>query len=325
MVGNRTGQCSFLGEPAVIEDRKGTSSIRDCWIRIPSANMRMLGVLSPNRSYALGMLDRDTENNSGRGGFRHRGLGLFALCGRTVLACDNAERPMDGAVSNNGIFVVVDSKFGSNLESRMLAFDTDGKLLLAHDFSANCVNVAISNDGRNAVFQCANSWAMDSGKLFMFDLLRREVMWSVTPEIGWGRSYSFEDGGAVIRSHIDGDRSYRFRVSDGEFLDHAKKERDWMKLANSISLVESAMEDIKKSPDNVDMKQAASIIAKISRAKARDDGAYPGITARIYRAYGEVYERLGDMDLAISNFEKALDIDPKAGVKIRLKKMKSRG
>ncbi len=44
--------------------------------------------------------------------------------------------------------------------------------------------------------------------------------------------------------------------------------------------------------------------------------------AKVYRRIGEVYEELGDLTAAISNYEAALAIDPKVGIKKRLAALK---
>ena len=60
---------------------------------------------SPNGEYAIGYSDSDYDGNCV--GWRESGHGRFALLsGQNILVFNEAERPIDGQVADNGNFII---------------------------------------------------------------------------------------------------------------------------------------------------------------------------------------------------------------------------
>lgn len=138
---------------------------------------------SPNGEYLLAWQDADPAGNGG--GFRESGEGEFLLFrDNELLAEGRLERPEDGHVADNGIFILSDVRFGEDLRSTFCAFDSQGQAMLKREFGANALNSGLSQDGCFAAFMTANSDNDDANKLTLFDLDSRNALWSKRPESG---------------------------------------------------------------------------------------------------------------------------------------------
>ena len=105
--------------------RKNVRIVVDGMMQIDSENMFGPYTKSKNGNYSLLLCDSDPSQ--GRGGYRESGNGRFALIsGEEVCFIGECERPVEGAVSDNGAFALIDTHFGSGTKSTMLAFSKEG-------------------------------------------------------------------------------------------------------------------------------------------------------------------------------------------------------
>src|SRR5882724_8459964 len=110
------------------------------------------------------------------------------------------ERPNDGKVADNGVFILNDWQFTDALSGVFSAFRTSGKMIISRRFNANLYNSGLSVDGSLAVCQACNSPGQsDSSLLVLFDLVQGREIGSWVPESGWGQFYEFPEHTQTIR------------------------------------------------------------------------------------------------------------------------------
>lgn len=181
----------FLSKRNELESKLTINIHSNIIAEIESIDMLGEYITSENNKYLL--LLQDSDANSGRMGFRNSGNGRFALAKTNeVLFIKECERPFTGAVANNGIFVICDAKFGNKLQSNLMVYGVSGDLILSHEFSANLLNLGISEYGDYIAAQLCNSDTVDGGKLFIFDVNNLKVLSEFIPSSGWADKYEFE-------------------------------------------------------------------------------------------------------------------------------------
>jgi len=154
-----------------------------------------------------------------RGGAREKGFGRYLLIDEDKLILQGKlERPHDGKVSDQGIFILNDWMFGSGLIGTFYAFDLNGQKLIQHKFRANLFNNGISRDGRFAVCQTLDSNNEDGNRLCLFDLIERRLMWKLEPTPDRADKYGFEPDKRILYLLYENGMTYRYGF-DGSFLD----------------------------------------------------------------------------------------------------------
>lgn len=275
---------------------------------------------SENGRFILAWSDYDPK--SGIGGAREKGHGRYVLLdGGKIILQGKLERPNDGKVSNQGIFILNDWMFGEGLKGTFYAFDVKGKQLIRHKCEANLYNNGLSNDGQYAVCQTAHSGREDGNKLFFFSLQEKRLVWKCEPETGWAKDYRFDTAQQTLYLLYDEGRSYRYSF-DGNFLDAERwgKERiNFVSGYELLTIAEAKRQQLESA--NADLSLYDEVIGLLKRAL--DKGVSENTQARIHRNIGEIYYKRGENSEAVKHFETAMSLNPKVGVKKLLEKLKT--
>lgn len=281
------------------------------------SSLDMFGPYSESRNGSYLLLRQDSDREHGRGGYRESGNGKFALVsnGRVVFTGE-CERPTEGAVSNSGTLAITDTLFGDKLGSKLYVYSVDGKLIFEYRFSANTLNIGISPEGTHVVAQMCNSDTDHSGKLFLFEIRQAKVIAEFIPDTGWANEYEFSVPDGILSLCYRGNRKYKYKF-DGSFLDKERFERERVEDASPTDLVLIVREKFKSATN----EQLPDLLSLIDRAFAGNLSEYQDYRALAFRLKGEINESLGNNELAISAYREAISIDPKIGVKQRLKKL----
>lgn len=270
---------------------------------------------SQNGQYVLIREDSDREN--GIGGYRDSGNGRFALVNKgQVVYVGECERPTKGEVANNGIFAITDNLFGDKLGSKLYVYSANGNLRFSHVFTANTLNIGISAEGTHVAAQLCNSETEDSGKLYLFDVNQCKVASMFAPETGWANRYEFAELEKIVYLCYKNSRCYAYSF-DGTFLDSSRYESERVEDASPINLVLIVREKLSGATKEK-LPGLLSMIDKAFEGNLFDNHDYRALA---YRLKGEIQESLGDVERAILSYQEALNIDPKIGIKQRLKKL----
>jgi len=167
----------------------------------------------------------------------------------------------------------------------MLAF----KLGQKHSFykwkvAANIYDQWISDDGSLCAFEaCSNS-----KNFFLISLKEKKLLFKKKLEIGrFVNEVNFLSPKEFLIENEYGE--FRYDCNTGELLD----EKKWY----------------------------ACYIQGLKNKILKNDKYSKKIIAKFYRQIGETYQKIGDEKEAIIYYRKALENDPKVGVKLRLKKL----
>lgn len=291
-------------------------------ICIPKLKFTGSSSYSPNGEYIVAWLDGDST--SGIGGNRKTGNGKVVLLekGKVIFQTRELQRPNDGKVSNNGTFAVNDWLFTDSLKGRFFVFNAKGEILVNELFSANLYNNGISIDGKYAVVQTANSGSDHGGKLFFIDIENKKIMWSFVPQTRWANNYEFDINNQVVYLVFKSKHKYGYSFG-GQFLDQGKWENGLVERAQSgYNLLYAAEIKLKKlkQQEEVNPSEYKEILSLCNQALKHN--VSENTKATIYRKMGETQLLLNQTDLAIQDFETALELNPKVGVKKLLQQLK---
>jgi len=278
---------------------------------------------SPNGRFLLVWQDADPTGSVG--GYRDSGEGEFLLFDEERLVVEGRmERPNDGRVANDGTFILSDWRFGSGLRSTFFAFDRTGKTLLGRKFGANAAKSDLSSDGRFAVYMTAGGDHPDANKLTLFDLENGEDLWSKWPESGVPDAIEFKPSEALILFVYKNKGRYAYSMTNGDFLDRDRWETERVDWAGAFELSRIGRERLDRAGDALDLQGGAEIAFILKKAIATGIEEYPSEHAKVLRALGELWERLGDDAEALRFYEQADATYDKSGVKRRIASLRKR-
>lgn len=284
-------------------------------MRVQSLNI--FGPFSESKNGQYLLVRQDSDRQRGIGGYRESGNGTFVLVSQGQVVCvGECERPTEGDVANDGTFAIIDTFFGDKLGSKLYVHSADGTILYAHVFSANTLNIGISAEGTYVVAQLAYSSTEDSGKFYLFDTRKSKVISVFVPLTGWADKYEFSLPNKIVYLCYKNNRRYGYSF-DGTFLDSQLYDHEQVEDASPTDLVLIVREKL----NNATNDQLPALLALINRALDGDLSKYDDYRALGFRLKGEILEPSGDLEGAISAYKEALNIDPKIGVKQRLKKL----
>ena len=226
----------------------------------------------------------------------------------------------NGKICDEGTSFIFESYLGDEPLTYFYLFNKTGAIWIRYLIHANIYSAEISNDGHYAVFHTCNSDNDDGNKLFFFDLRKRMSLWKNEIDSGWPDDYEFDFQKKIIFLVYKDHTKYAVGFN-GAFLDKRKYEENFIKKADGVQLYFFSKNKIDMLKNNFTYNDVEEIISLLNEAIKRKIDV-PEIKAKIYREIGEIYEKLGDLGKTIKHFEKALAINPKVGVKLRLKELK---
>lgn len=286
----------------------------DRFVRIASLDFFGQYRRSPDGKWLLAW--RDGNDAGTHGGHRSSGPGRFYLFeGDRLAAQGRAERPNDGQVANNGNFVINDWLFGDGLKGVFRAYRADGSVIVERAFSANLPNNGIADDGSMAVCQTCSAPGPDGSLLAIFDLASGCEVAAWVPESGWAESYAFPAEGR-IQLRYGGGQAFDYAL-DGEFLD-----RDhWIDAqarSDNVHMLHNLLRGATPSPT-----LSATIIASVDTILARPQ-LNPAERPLALKVRGLCQEALGNFPAALSDYEEAIALDAKIGLKRKAAELRKR-
>jgi hypothetical protein len=272
---------------------------------------------SPDKQFLIGWLDGDLE--AGIIGHRKTGNGKFIVIenGKIILQGE-AERPNDCKIANNGNVIINDWLFSDELNSIFYTYDKTGKKLVSQHFLANLKTNCISDDGKFAASALGSSNSKDSGLLAVFDLEKGSLIKKIYPDDA-GSLLSISSADKTIT--FDYQDLGKFRYSfDGVFIDKNKLQQARIEKGSVFDLLEKVT-----NTKEIDEDMYKEIVVLINKALTKGFDKYPKThKAQAYRCIGEIYETIANIGEAVKNYELALKIDPKVGIKRRLNLLKNK-
>ena len=289
-------------------------SFRKKFVEIPSLGFFGQFRKSHSGEWAICWSDSDEQNH--RGGHRDSGHGcyvLYSIAQNKVASQGRLERPNSGSVADNGSFSIEDWHFGSVLSGTFYVFSSGGKELIKKKFEANLYNSSISDGGRFAVCQTANSPTSEDGnRLTVFEIEKNIELFSIHPPTGWADEYMFAEDIPQLGVVINKIGTFRYDIK-GNFIDSKKFDAARLRC-DRYDVVLLAAEEIVKAPELNDQLASAALEATI-RALALGAEKDQGWKAVALKIQGLAHDFLRNNEASIAAFDEALRINPKIGIK----------
>lgn len=230
-------------------------------------------------------------------------------------------RPNDALVSNDGIVIFCDWLESDELVGDFIVLDKNGNIIFKRHVLANLGICAINSDSTITLFETYLSESKDSNKIFVVDLIKKEIISSFEKE------YSFKE----IYFDLDNNQLILISNSDKYIYDYygnlKNEEEIEENLFKSSKIKETILYLDKLSSINLEKYLSSpkylTITNEINNKSRELDTWLKRDLARIYKRLGEYYEKTGDLQNVIEFFEIALSLDEKVGVKRKLEKLKS--
>ena len=286
------------------------------FLRVDSLSFSGVYQLSKSKKWAIAW--RDSDPSAGRGGHRESGLGAYVLADASsgTVACHGSmPRPNNGHVCDTGVFCLEDLHFGSTLSGTFSVFDPSGSVILAKELTANIFTSGISRHGKYAFCATANSPTDHGNKVFLFDLVNRVEMYSVTPKAGWPDSYEVDESTGELMVLFKDMGSFRYNVH-GQFID-ADQLGDANLNSSRYDRIILAAEKILGEGDLTD-ERTLEVLTAVRRARTLGADENPAWRPTALKVQGLAHEQLGQYPEAVQVYEESLALNPKIGVKRRL-------
>lgn len=308
---------AVIATPAVTSNAPGgrritLSDVTRDWVTIDELDLFGTSRPSPNGRYAIvvGSIIGGDPSPDGR-----RDGAYAVLEDRIMRANGTAQRPHDAKVADNGAFVFNHWMHSGELVGRFMGFRANGELAFAQQFAANLGCNGLSADGRFAACQTLHSpGSEDDMVVALFDLEKGEMLAKFGVECGTAEGFEFEPD--LRRLHVltrDGDReTYGF---DGAMIDR----QAWLdrRIARGDLQVIGGLLKESSAPPGEEL--ARRLRDGLSHTAAQGEA---WSQARACRLLGELEEMLGRPEAALVAYDRALLLDPQAGVSRRADKLR---
>jgi hypothetical protein len=273
------------------------------------------GSRSPNGRWMISWIESDIE--SSQSGNRERGKGAYLLYDLTenhIVKKGRLERPNNGHVADNGIFLLEDWLSGGGLQGMLYAFAPTGQVLLERKFTANLATSSISKTGKYAVCQTCNSETEDGGSLFLFDVQTGKQLFSASPDAGWTNDYDVDEESVEVVAYIRDVGAFRYD-RNGVFIDAARFREQSLESKDPFAALRAAEEYLSES--SLTEERGRQILKALDRALNQVPAVDIKWQAEFLKWKGVAHEALGETTNALNAYERALSINPKVGVKRR--------
>ena len=160
--------------------------------------------------------------------------------------------------------------------------------------------------------------------MFLFDLVDGEELWSKWPESGRPDSYEFDPAEATMWLVYRDKGRYAYSMTDGDFMDWERWETERIDWASAWELSQIGRKRLKEAGDGLSLEEGAEIAFILKKAIAVGIQDSPSEHAKVLKALGDLWDKLGDDGEALKCFEEAQAVYEKAGVKRRIAAIQKR-
>lgn len=266
---------------------------------------------SPNRQYCVSYSDGHYENNKWKNG------DIALIKDNKLLFKKKLQRPNDCLVSNDGVVIVCDWLNSDALTGKFIIFNTTGEELVSKKTTANLGSCAISDNSQIALFETHNSDTNDSDKIFIVDIPQKQIIQK------FERPASFNS--AIIdtenkRIKLKDHKGFVFEV---DFKGNQTNAEEYENHILTKGSVYDRLWVYADKPNEVKHKDT-KYLELLNKSLTDKDASYSFGKDKIYRMIGEYYEANGDVAKTIENWEKAMQINSKIGLKRKLDSLKKK-
>lgn len=225
------------------------------------------------------------------------------------------DRPHDCKVSNNGTVIICDWGNTDKLAGDFIVLDEKGNEIFIRVVKANIGTCTISNDGHYSIFETYSSDTEDSNKIFVIDIKNKS-------EIN-----SFERQFAFIKADIDTTQKQITLIDNSNFefiTDFNGNQLNKKELEESILNKGTILDKLIFLEGNYlinELFNRSDYEGLLIKALSDNDACYSYGQAKLYKVLGQLYLERNEIEKTIDSWGKALEINPKVGVKKKYDKL----
>ncbi|WP_143531123.1 hypothetical protein, partial [Rodentibacter ratti] len=195
-----------------------------------------------------------------------------------------------------------------------ISIHRNGKKVFTWKFGALSHIYKLSSSGRYFVISLANSQHKDSGKVFLFDIQKNELLFSKILNVGGIYDLFFlnEDENLYITNSFG---SYQIDQNGNTDMVKVHADAVFSSKTESIHYIDAFLDDNNYSEESI-----RTSILSLDKIIDEQYNQFHGKSwaAVALRKRGELLEKVNENDEAFLNYIDALYLDPKVGVKKRL-------
>ena len=159
--------------------------------------------------------------------------------------------------------------------------------------------------------------------MVFLDLTTGEIQWKKKPETGWAESYWFDDMERKLGLVYEQFGTFEYSYEDGRFEDSENWDQSRIRYGSGQDILAVCRKTLAACSDDISSVNAEELLALVKKALDKQDVQDDDrIIAKALRLSGEIHEQAGDFHQAIEQYENALDVDEKVGVKLRLRRLR---
>ena len=264
---------------------------------------------SPDKIFCVAYCDGYYDNDKWKNG------NIALVKDKTLLFKKKIQRPNDCHVSDDGIVICCDWQNSDLLTGKFLIFDTKGEQIFSKKTSANLGSCAISNNSKIALFETYGSSTDESNSIFIVDIEQKDIIHK------FQRPRSFNSALIDTNNKLIKLKDNKGFVFEIDFEGKQTNKEDFEKQVQTKGSVLDRLYLYSDKTDEVKLKDE-NYLNLLSKALIDNDASYSLGKDRIYRMIGEYYEANGNTLKTIENWDKAIEINPKIGVKRKLEILK---
>ncbi|HWI92435.1 MAG TPA: hypothetical protein VNT20_14240 [Flavisolibacter sp.] len=264
---------------------------------------------SPNKEYCVYSCDGHYENEKWQNG------NLALLCQGKLLYKKRIQRPHSCKVSNGGVVICCDWLNKDELVGKFLVFDKEGELIFSRRTSANLGSASISDDSKFAIFETYSSDTSDSNKIFIVDIDNKKILKKLERPIAF-KEVEIDSDTQLIK--LKDRRNFVYEINfEGRQTNRSDYEKQIFDHGSVLDKLE--LYQITSEKNCLQDEVYLNILLQAVNDREACDRLRK---ENIYRSIGEWYLANDHKKMAVENWERALQINPKVGLKRKVESLK---
>lgn len=265
---------------------------------------------SPNKKYSVYFSDGMYEGSKWRNG------NLALIYDTHLLFTKKIERPNYCKVNDKGTVICCDWLNSDNLTGKFYIFDESGNELFSYKAKANLGNCSISDNSEIAIFETHIAENNDGDKLFIIDVQLSKIRKKIDRPVSFNKAKIDTN---KQRIKLIGPDGFDYEI---DFNGKHTNQNEYEKQILEKGSVYDILYHYENKPDEIKFNDENFLIT-LQRAITDKEASYSFGLDGIYRKIGEYHEKNGDIPKTIEFWEKAIEVNPKVGVKRKLNSYKT--
>lgn len=266
---------------------------------------------SENKEYCIQFRDGHEENGKWKNG-------QLALLKKNILQYKkNIARPHDCIVTNEGIVICSDWLNTTSLAGKFLVLNSVGEEIFSKKTTANIGNLTVSKDSKIAIFETHSSESNDGDKIFVIDIEKKELYKKFDKIVSFKKAFIHND---INRIKLQDYSGFTIEI---DFEGNQTNREDYENQVLKKGTIQDKLYLYQDKPDSAKFSDT-NYLNLLNSALNDKDAKYSFGLDQLYRRLGEYYESNNQIEKTIESWEKAIELNPKVGIKRKLDVLKNK-